>query len=74
MTGRAPHVNQLHTASDIRSPILFGGVPTVGLGSLAGDLVHSGGHDEWIDMEDCLDAIKVCANVIVEWYGGIWSA
>lgn len=25
-------------------------------------------------VEDCLDAIKVCANVIVVWCGYIWSA
>jgi acetylornithine deacetylase len=69
VTGIMPHVNPLHTASDIRNPILFRGIPTVGIGSLAGDLVHSGGHDEWIDIEDYLKAIKVCANIIREWCG-----
>jgi acetylornithine deacetylase len=69
VTGKAPHVNPLHTASDIRNPILFSGIPTIGIGSLAGDLVQSGGHDEWIDVEDYLNAIKVCANIIREWCG-----
>lgn len=67
VTGKMPHVNPLHTASDIRNPILFSGIPTVGFGSLSGDLVHSGGHDEWIDIEDYLKAIRVCAKIIEDW-------
>ena len=67
VTGEKPHVNPLHTASDIRNPILFSGIPTVGFGSLSGGLVHSGGHDEWIDIEDYLKAIRVCAGIIEDW-------
>jgi len=67
VTGKTPHVNPLHTASDIRNPILFSGIPTIGFGSLSGDLVHSGGHDEWIDIEDYLKAIRVCARIIEDW-------
>lgn len=67
VTGMKPHVNPLHTASDIRNPILFGGIPTIGFGSKSGGLVHSGGHDEWIDVEDYLKAIRVCAKIIEEW-------
>jgi acetylornithine deacetylase len=67
VTGVMPHVNLLHTASDIRNPILFSGIPTIGFGSLAGGLVHSGGHDEWVDIDDYLNAIKVCSNLIREW-------
>jgi acetylornithine deacetylase len=69
VTGTSPIVNPLHTASDIRNPILFSGIPTIGIGSLAGDLVQSDGHDEWIDVEDYLNAIKVCANIIRKWCG-----
>jgi acetylornithine deacetylase len=67
VTGLMPHVNPLHTASDIRNPILFSGIPTIGFGSLSGDLVQSGGHDEWVDIEDYLNAIKICTNIIMEW-------
>ena len=67
VTGEKPHVNPLHTASDIRNPILFSGIPTVGFGSLSGGLVHSGGHDEWIDIEDYLRAIRVCARIMENW-------
>lgn len=65
--GEKPHINPLHTASDIRNPILFGGIPTVGFGSMSGGLVHSGGHDEWIDVEDYLKAVRVCARIIEDW-------
>jgi acetylornithine deacetylase len=67
VTGIKPHVNPLHTASDIRNPILFSGIPTIGFGSFAGDLVQSGGHDEWIDIESYLDSIKICARIIMKW-------
>lgn len=67
--GDAPHVNPLHSASDIRNPILFSGIPTVGLGPLAGDLAQTGGHDEWVEVDDYIKAIKVCAKTIISWCG-----
>jgi acetylornithine deacetylase len=67
VTGTVPRVNPLHTASDIRNPILFSGIPTVGFGSLAGDLAQTGRQDEWIDIKDYIKAIMVCAHIIREW-------
>jgi acetylornithine deacetylase len=67
VTGKTPQVNPLHSASDIRNPILFRGIPSVGFGPLAGDLTQSGGHDEWVDVDDYIRAIKVAAWTIVEW-------
>jgi acetylornithine deacetylase len=67
VTGKKPSVNPLHSASDIRNPKLFSDIPTIGFGSLAGNLVQSGGHDEWIDINSYLDAIKVCAKIIYNW-------
>ncbi|MBM3649291.1 MAG: M20/M25/M40 family metallo-hydrolase [Alphaproteobacteria bacterium] len=69
VTGQAPHVNPLHTASDIRNPILQAGIPTVGLGPLGGDLTQNGLTDEWVDLEDYLRAVKVVAAVIAGWCG-----
>ncbi len=66
-TARTPHLNPLHSASDIRNPILFSGIPTVGIGPLGGGLKVTGGEDEWVDLEDYITAIKVGAKVIVEW-------
>ncbi len=67
VTGIEPQVNPLHSASDIRNPMLFSGIPSVGLGPLAGDLTQAGGHDEWVDVEDYIRAIKICAKIIVDW-------
>lgn len=69
VTGVQPRVNPLHTASDIRNPLLHKGIPTVGFGSLAGDLTHSGGHDEWIDLEDFGRAVKALSLTIIDWCG-----
>lgn len=69
VTGEAPYVNPMHTSSDIRNPIVQKGIPTVGLGPLCGDLTQNGRHDEWVDVEDYLRAIKVAAMTIVGWCG-----
>ena len=69
VTGEEPHVNPLHTSSDIRNPILQAGIPTVGLGPLGGDLTQNGLADEWIDLEDYLRAVKVTSAVISGWCG-----
>jgi acetylornithine deacetylase len=69
VTGVEPQVNPLHSASDIRNPKLFSDIPSVGIGPLAGDLTQAGGHDEWVDVEDYLRAIKICAKIIADWSG-----
>ena len=68
-TGRMPHVNPLHTSSDIRNPIVQAGIATVGLGPLAGDLTQNGQHDEWVDVEDYRRSVKVAAEIIAGWCG-----
>jgi len=67
VTGVEPEVNPLHSASDIRNPKLFSDIPSIGIGPLAGDLTQAGGHDEWVDVEDYIRAIKICAKVILDW-------
>lgn len=69
VTGSAPAVNPLHSASDIRNPLLHRGIPTVGFGSLAGDLTHSGGHDEWVDLDDFVRAVQALGLIIIDWCG-----
>ncbi len=68
-TGQPPYVNAMHTSSDIRVPMVQKGIPTVGLGPLGGDLSQNGSHDEWVDVEDYLRAVKVAASIIVGWCG-----
>jgi acetylornithine deacetylase len=67
VTGEEPFVNPLHSASDIRNPNLFAGIPTVGYGPLGGDLSQNGKHDEWVDVSDYIRAIKITAKAILEW-------
>ena len=69
ITGQQPHVNPLHTASDIRNPIVQAGIPTVGLGPLGGDLTQNGLTDEWVDVEDYRRAVEVAAAIIEGWCG-----
>ena len=70
-TGARPHVNPLHTASDIRNPIVQAGIPTIGLGPLGGDLTQNGLHDEWVDVEDYRRAVEVVSDIIVGWCGTV---
>jgi acetylornithine deacetylase len=69
VTGIEPHVNPLHTSSDIRNPIIQRGIPTVGLGSLSGNLTQSGFVDEWVDVKDYLNMVKVVSAIILDWSG-----
>jgi acetylornithine deacetylase len=67
VTGREPSVNALHASSDIGHPILHAGIPTLGFGPRAGDLVQAGGRDEWVDVSDYLRAIAVTARLVADW-------
>ncbi|WP_226782835.1 M20/M25/M40 family metallo-hydrolase [Oceaniglobus trochenteri] len=69
-TGAEPVVNPMHTASDIRVPMIEAGIPCVGFGCLAGDLTHSGRHDEWVDAADYLRMVDVTAAIAADWCAG----
>lgn len=71
VTGQDPSVNPLHTASDIRNPILQAGIPTVGLGPLGGNLTQNGLADEWVDVADYRRATAVVAAIIGTWTGAV---
>jgi acetylornithine deacetylase len=68
-TGEAPHINPLHTSSDIRNPMVQSGIPCVGLGPLCGDLTQNGGRDEWVDAADYARGVAVIAALITLWCG-----
>jgi acetylornithine deacetylase len=74
VTGEAPFVNPLHSASDIRNPILFRNIPCVGIGPLAGTLEKEGFADPWVDVGDYLRAVAVTAQIIREWCGSANAA
>jgi acetylornithine deacetylase len=67
VTKKEPVVNPLHSASDIRNPILYRDIPTLGFGPLAGDLSQNGNHDEWVSIEDYINSIKICSILINNW-------
>lgn len=67
--GYAPHINAMHTSSDIRNPMVQKAIPTLGLGPLCGGLTHSGGINEWVDRDDYIRAVKVAAATIIAWCG-----
>ena len=69
VTGKPPIVNAMHTASDIRNPMVQAGIPTVGLGPLGGDLTQNGRHDEWVDAADYARSVRVVARLLVHWCG-----
>ena len=71
VTGQPPHVNPLHTASDIRNPIVQAGIPTVGLGPLGGDLTQNGLTDEWVDRRGLPTGGEVAAAIIDGWCGTV---
>ena len=69
VAGIRPEVQSLHAASEIRTPILYSGIPTLGFGPLSGGNTQSGGAGEWVSVEDFMNAVKVIARVIVAWCG-----
>lgn len=69
VAGFTPHVNPMHTSSDIRNPAVQKGIPAIGLGPLCGDLTVGGSHDEWVDVADYIRSIKVAALAILDWCG-----
>ena len=56
-------MNPLHSASGIRNSKLFSDIPSVAIGPLAGDLRQAGGHDERVDVEDHVRAIRISARI-----------
>lgn len=62
--GPQDFIYQYHGASDIRFPILYLGIPAVGIGSLAGGFSQ----EEWLDTDDYICGIKILAQTILDWW------
>ena len=67
--GITPKVQSLHAGSEIRTPILYSEIPTLGFGPLSGDNTQSGGTDEWVSVDDFINMVEVVAKIIVDWCG-----
>ncbi|PTM51866.1 M20 family metallopeptidase [Phreatobacter oligotrophus] len=69
VVGKPSFVNPVHTASDIRVPILQAGIPCIGLGPLGGNLTQNGFADEWVDAADHERCVAVVAAILKDWCG-----
>lgn len=67
VTGARPHVNPMHTSSDIRNPMVQKAIPTVGIGGLCGDLSQNGRHDEWVDVTDFRRMVEATGALVRAW-------
>lgn len=67
--GANPKINPLHTASDIRVPIVQKGIPTIGFGPRCGGLAMSGFPDEWVEVDDYLRTISTGVAIAHRWCG-----
>lgn len=67
VTDERPHVNPMHTSSDIRNPMVQKGIPTVGIGGLCGDLSQNGRHDEWVDVADFHRMVEATGALVHAW-------
>ena len=67
-TGELPAPYAGHRQSDIRFPILYGDMPTVGIGPDAGNFY---GPDEWVEVEGFLEFVIILCLVCVRWCGVI---
>ena len=74
VTGVAPHVNPMHTESDIRVPMVQWGVPCVGLGSRSGNLAQEGCVDEWVEVAGFEQLVRSMVLVIERWCGTCGTA
>lgn len=71
LTGMRPSVNPLHTASDIRNPMVQKSIPTLGIGARCGDLAQNGHADEWVERQSYLAMVAVSAAIVVNWCGEV---
>ena len=70
VTGVSPSVNPMHTASDIRNPMVQAGMPCIGFGCLGGNLSQNGATDEWVEVEDFERMARAASLITKTWAEG----
>ena len=65
--GRAPEISGREGAADIRHMNMYGDTPTVIFGPGRTEQMHA--NNEWVDVQDYLDAIRVLAHTVMDWCG-----
>jgi len=66
ITGLQDLIYQYHGASDIRLPVVYGNIPTVGIGPKGGG-IYGQEWTDWVDIDDFIDGIKIAASLIIDW-------
>ena len=65
--GRAPTISGRQGAADIRHMNMYGDTPTVIFGPGKTEQMHA--NNEWVEVQDYLDAIRILAGTIMDWCG-----
>lgn len=69
VTGKKPSAYCGHASSDIRIPILYAGIPTVGYGPTSSEIAANGAVDESIEIQEYLNTISATALTMLRWSG-----
>ena len=69
VTGRPPQPYAGHSASDIRIPMTFAGIPAVGFGPRCTQIAAAGADDESIEIAEFLDTVSATALILANWCG-----
>jgi acetylornithine deacetylase len=67
VTGARPHTYCGHASSDIRIPISYSGIPTIGYGPTSSEIAANGAIDESIEIEEYLNTISATALAVMHW-------
>ena len=67
VTGKRPSSYCGHASSDIRIPMLYSGIPTVGYGPTSSEIAANGAVDESIEIKEYLDTISATALAVMRW-------
>lgn len=69
VTGQPPAPYCGHSASDIRIPMIYAGIPAVGYGPRCSEIAAAGGADESIEIAEFLNTVAVTALLLAAWCG-----
>jgi len=69
ITDQPPEPYGGHSASDIRIPLIYAGIPAVGYGPRCTEIAAAGAADESIEIAEFLNTVAVTALVLAAWCG-----
>ena len=69
VTGHSPAPYCGHSASDIRIPMIYAGIPAVGYGPRCTEIAAAGAADESIEIAEFLSTVTVTALALAAWCG-----